>query len=269
MKKQFMIATVCLSLAACGNKKEGAENSTSTDSTASSETKTEEIKEDASIIDPAKDDLSKPITTTQLLKSMSVYYGKPVQMVVYPFVYVDQEKCKQDMRGMATPDGETAVSMKFATVPDLAIAKGKPYLLKGTITEVGYSGELYIKDAALSAIEGEPKTGAFNPKAISGDVVYNTQDIINSIKAWDKKAVTVTGDYWGSTVSRSADKKKLLEVRVDLQLASDEVKTGCAFATEEEIKALQPGQKNVTIQGEMDYKMHYGGPYMVNCKIVQ
>lgn len=269
MKKiMYTLAAIAL-LSACGTKDKGENKEGGADSTAT-ETKEEGVKEDASILDPAKDDLSKAITTSQLIKSMSAYYGKTVQMIVYPTVYVDQEKCKQDMSGTATPDGsETAVAINFTTVPDLAIAKGKPYILKGKITEIGYWSELKVTEAELKPVEGESKTSAFNPKAISGDVVYSVQDIINSIKAWDKKVITVTGDYWGTTTSKSADGKKLLEERVDLQLPGDEQKVGCSFAAEGAAKELQPSQKNVSIQGEVDYKMHYGAPYLLNCKIVK
>lgn len=271
LKTTLVLSAVCLALAACGNKKDKENQDTeAAPATEATAEKTEAMTEDASVIDPAKDDISKPLTTTQLIHSMSVYYGKPVQMIVYPTVYVDQEKCKQDMSGTASAEStEKVVAINFATVPDMAINKGKPYLLKGKIAEIGYWNELKITDAELSPVEGDIKTVTFNPKAISATVVYNVQDIINSIKGWDKKLVTITGDYWGTTTSKSADKTKLLEERVDLQSPGDEKKVGCAFNKEGEASELQPGQKNVSIQGEIDYKMHYGSPYLVNCKLVK
>lgn len=269
MKKNLILVAACLALAACGNKNKADEK---TEGAPGDETATETLatpKEDAYILDPAKDDLSKPITTTQLIHSMSAYYGKTIQMVVYPTVYVDGEKCKQDMYGTATPDGsDKAVTMNFTSVPDLAITKGKPYLLKGKITEIGYWGELKVVEAELSPIEGEAKTTPFNVKAISGDVVYNTQDIINSIKAWDKKVVTVTGDYMGTTTSwDSKDKKKLLEERVDLQTNGDPVRVGCSFQQAGEA-GLEASSREVSIQGEVDYMFHYDAPYLMNCKVI-
>ena len=112
------------------------------------------------------------------------------------------------------------------------------------------------------------KIESFNPKAISATALYNPTDIINSIIAWDKKMITVTGDYWGTTISKSYDQTQLLDARVDIG-STGEAKVGCSFATEEEAQAFQSGQTNVKIRGELQAKLSFGSPSMKNCSAVK
>lgn len=40
--------------------------------------------------------------------------------------------------------------------------------------------------------------------------------------------ITVTGDYWGTTISKSYDQTQLLDARVDIG-STGEAKVGCSF----------------------------------------
>lgn len=267
MKNLFYLSSVVF-LCSCGDG--SAESTTgSTDSSATTEAAT---PVDNSIIDPLKDDLTGEINAADLINSMSVYYGKEIQLVVYPHFSVEGTKfvqgqyCEGTLSEAFYPEKHASVT--FTNLPDEVIVKGQAYLIKGKITELGYYDELIIEEAELLALPADFKTESFNPKAISATALYNPVDIISSILGWDKKMITVVGDYWGTTVSKSYDQTQLLDARVDLGTTGG-AKVGCSFATEEEAQAFQAGQTNVKIKGELQAKLSFGSPSMKNCSTVK
>lgn len=87
--------------------------------------------------------------------------------------------------------------------------------------------------------------------------------------AWDKKTVTVSGDYMGLTVSKSYDQTELPDARVDCGTSGSDNKVGCSFATEEEASVFEASQKNIKIKGELTYKLVFGSPSMKNCVVIK
>lgn len=69
---------------------------------------------------------------TDLINSMSVYYGKEIQMVVYPHFSVEGTKfvqgqyCEGTLSEAFYP--EKHVSVTFTNLPDEVIVKGQAYL---------------------------------------------------------------------------------------------------------------------------------------------
>lgn len=268
MKKLIYLTGVFLLCSCGGSSTEGTGETT--DSTKTAETGT---PVDNSIIDPLKDDLSSEINAADLINSMTVYYGKEIQLVVYPNTFVEGTTFSQDIACSASSSEpyaygqEKNVYVNFTTVPTDVIEPGKPYLIKCKIEDIGYFNELTVVEASLTDLPADYKTEPFNPKAISANAIYNPSEIINSIMAWDKKMITVVGDYWGTTISKSYDQTKLLDARVDL--GTTDAKVGCSFATEEEAQAFQTGQTNVKIKGELQAKLTFGSPTLKNCVAVQ
>lgn len=262
MKKVLYLATTIL-ICSCGG--ENGENQGS--STDSLQTETTETAMDNSILDPAKDDLSGVITTSQLLKSLRIYYDTEIQLIVYPRVYVDGEKFSQGMYGAAEPgSSEYHVSMNFKTLPTDGVKKDQPYLIKGKIKDIGYYDELTLNDVELLDLPTEYQITPFNSKSISGTAIYNPLDIIANMKAWDKKVVTISGDYNGTTISKSQDQTQLLEARADITISGDEYPIGCVFETEEAALDFQAGEQNVKVKGEASYKLVWGtNPRLNNC----
>jgi hypothetical protein len=266
MKKLFYFASIAF-LCSCGGSSTEGTGETA-DSTKTAETGT---PVDNSIIDPLKDDLSAEINAADLINSMSVYYGKEIQLVVYPHFTVEGTKfvqgqyCEGTLSEAFYP--EKHVSVTFTNLPDEVIVKGQAYLIKGKISEIGFYNELIVEEAELLAMPADVKIESFNPKSISSTALYNPVDIISSIMAWDKKMITVAGDYWGTTISKSYDQTQLLDARVDL--GTTDAKVGCSFATEEEAQAFQTGQTNVKIKGELQAKLTFGSPTLKNCTTVQ
>lgn len=268
MKKLFYLTGVALLCSCGGDSTDGT--GTTTDSTSTAETGT---PVDNSIIDPLKDDLSGEIHAIDLINSMSVYYGKEIQLLVYPNTFAEGTTFSQDMACSAVSSEPYAygqskdVYINFTTVPTDVIEAGKPYLIKCKIDELGYFNQLTVVEASLVNLPADYKTEAFNPKAISATAIYNPADIINNINGWDKKTITVTGDYMGTTISKSYDQTELLDARVDI--GTTDGKVGCSFATEEEAKVFEASQKNIKIKGELKAKLTFGSPSMENCVVVQ
>lgn len=267
----FVFGALSLALASCGGSAE--ETTGGTDTTATAETPGTPV--DNSIIDPLKDDLSGVIACTDLVKSMNVYYEKEIQIVCYPRIQTEGQPFTQSLSASAIYKEpyafgqETHASITFKTVPEGVMVDGKPYLVKGKITGIGFSNEIQIEDAELVELPADYKIEPFNPKAISSTAYYNPQDISANMMAWDKKMITVTGDYNGTTISKSYDQKELLDARVDVGSPSDDHKVGCSFATEEETTAFTASIGIVTIKGECQAELSFGSPRLENCVLVK
>lgn len=269
MKKLFYVAGLA-ALCSCGGSAEGTGETT--DSTKTTETGT---PVDNSIIDPLVDDLSGEIHANDLINSMSVYYGKEIQLVVYPNTFVEGTTFSQDMACSAVTSEPFAygqgkdVYINFTTVPTDVIEPGKPYLIKCKIEELGFFNQLTVIEATLVDLPADYKTEPFNPKAISPTAIYNPAEIIKNILAWDKKMVTVTGDYMGLTVSKSYDQTELLDARVDCGTTGSDHYVGCSFATEEEASVFEASQTNIKIKGELAADLVFGSPRLNNCVVIK
>jgi len=261
----YVFSALTLGLASCGGG--STEETIGTDSTV---VETPETPIDNSIIDPRVDDLNGVIAAADLENSMTVYFGKEIHILVYPQPMYMGTKFEQDLHASGTSTtGSSNVTINFKTIPEKDVVKDQPYLIKGIIEDIGFSNELRIKEAELIDLPADYKVEKFNPKAISNTAFYSATEIAECIAAWDKKIITVNGDYNGSTVSKSYDQKELLEARVDISSPNAQGKVGCAFATEAEVLAFASGMGAVTIKGECSATLHYGNPYLSNCVLVK
>ena len=130
-----------------------------------------------------------------------------IQVIVYPENYVDKEKFTQGQPAKASADAkDRTVRIDFSTLPDVEYTKGTGYIVKGTLSSFSISsydpgGTLYMKKAVLVGEAKDAKPAKFNLASINATDVYNMQDIVSSVAAWDGKMITVNGDYNGTTVS--------------------------------------------------------------------
>lgn len=265
MKKTYFTVFTAVVLAACGGGNK--ENTEAKDSTATESTETAATAaENANILNPETDNLSAAIAVAMLNESMTCYYDKEMQFMVYALGYTDKEKFKQDTKFTASADASEAVmTVQFKTLPDKEFDNHAPFVIKGKISRLDYFGYLSVYDAEIVSEGKAASTVTFNPKAISADQLYNPEEIKNNILAWKDKEVTITGNYRGTTTSKSTE-GKVLEIRADMTDPSGNLVVGCAF-DEDPGDKLPAGATNVSISGKVDVELHYGNPYLTGCVV--
>jgi hypothetical protein len=259
MKKIAFIFT-SLFLFACSSEKTNGEQITD-------ENKSKKVIEN--IIDPLKYDFSKPISAIELSESMKIYYGKTVQLVVYPVSYYKKEKFVEQQVCAELPDSDSRdIYLYFKILPDSEFNSKKPYIIKGKIRDgFSFNNSISIYDVELVGELKDQIIESFNPQTFNPELLYNTSDIKKSMFAWNDKKVTVVGDFVSKTVSKSYDQTKIYEIRADIsQDGGYDFVIGCAFDTDFGDK-LKPGMQKIKIQGILDATLHYDRPYLKSCVI--
>jgi hypothetical protein len=259
MKKIAFIFTSFL-LFACSNEK-------TNDEQVSDETKSEKVHEH--VVDPLKYDFSKPISAIELSESMKIYYGKQVQLVVYPISYYEKDKFVEQQACAELPDSDSRdIYLTFKTLPDIEFNSKKPYIIKGKIRDgFSFNNSISVYDVELVGELIDQKIEDFKPQTFNPELLYKASDIKKSMFAWNEKKVTVVGDFVSKTVSKSYDQTKIYEIRADIsQDGGYDFVVGCAFDTDFGDK-LQPGMQKIKIKGILDATLHYDRPYLKSCVI--
>lgn len=230
------------------------------------EEKTETVNEN--ILNPLKADFSKPIDPQVLNESMKVYFGKEIQLIVYPITYFEKEKFSDNQACASSSNSENKdIYIKWKTIPNGEFKAKTAYLVKGKIDRYGYFNSLEMSDVELIGEAKDNKTETFDPQNFDSISIYKADEITKYVLAWKDKKITVIGDYLSTTVSKSVDGKTIYETRVDLGLnGSYDYVVGCAFKENPESQ-LKPGMKNVKIEGKLDIEMHYDRPYLTECVV--
>lgn len=254
----FYLPLLALSFISCGGKETKAENE--------DETKKELVNEN--ILNPLTADFSKVIGFKELSQSMKVYYETEIQLIVYPITYLEKEKFTDNLACATSMDSdERSVYLKFKILPTGEFKSKTAYLIKAKIYRLGFNNSLELKDVELVGEAKDKKTVAFDPQTISADKIYSAVDILKNMQAWKGKQVTVTGDYMGTTVSKSVDGKTIYETRVDLgEIGNYDYVVGCAF-DQDPSASLPARKKGVKIQGILDAELHFDRPYLTKCAL--
>jgi hypothetical protein len=258
--KKIIYSVLLLSVFSCGGNAQNDEKT--------NETGQEALSENKNVIDPLSFDFTKSVDPIVLYESMKVYYGKEIQLIVFPTSYYEKEAFRDDLPCATKKDAdENGIYLKFKEVPKGEFTKNTAYIVKGKIEQLSYSNTINFVDVEFIGEAKDSKISTFNPAAISEKVIYSSDDILKSMLSWGGKNVTVVGDYLSTTVSKSVDGKETYEIRVDLGVGNSyDYVVGCAFDQEIGDK-LKPGMKNIKINGTLDSQLHFDRPYLMKSQI--
>lgn len=259
--KRLIYLPAFILMFSCGGNSELEESTGTEEGTVTEETV------DNGLLDPSTD-LNGDVNALDLINSMTFIYGKEFQMVVYPMRLYDGATYSQNFYASSTDgngsqnDMNVYFELKEAPAEE-QISKDEPILVKAKLEGIGFYGKLEFVDAEIIE-KGTDKTNvAFDANSYKAENIYDPNSVIDYIKSWDGKEITVVGDYMGTTVSKSVDGTELLEARVDL--GNFDGKVGCEFETEEASHEFEASEKNVRIKGTLSSELVFDSPRIKNC----
>lgn len=266
MKKQNILLfgiAAALTFNSCGDKPNESGNEGGHEQEVGAEndgSETSEVTADLSILDPRTYDFSKVVTSVDLNKSLLLLKGKEIKMVIYPAMLYDGVTLGTGgyagcQAGTCSNSSDCNLNVEFKESHDLVLKKDMPLYIKGRVDLSGFGNSLDISEAELLSENEIPTAQDFNPQTFSMETVYNPQGLLDFLLAWGGKEVTVSGDFLGTTISKSADGTELLEAKIEI--GSWEQKVRCTFPTEAEAKAFNAGEGMVTIKGKLSPDSDY------------
>jgi len=201
--------------------------------------------------------------------------GTEVSVAGYPTFYIgDEADLRTELDLAAQPAAEhddRLVTCELAAPPAKERVSNKtPVVMKGKLAGLWPPGEgkqVRLKDCVL--VSRDKPFDAAAPAVPGGAAPIPADKLHLAIAGWIGKQLTVTGVYFGTTISKNKDGKPI-EVRFDLLTAAGdfEPKVGCHLPlvepTPELDAALNKNRDSVTVRGKFK-EVVFGAPQLEPC----
>lgn len=220
-------------------------------------------------INPSAVDVNKPIDAIGANFQIDCWNGKKIEVVGYGFVfYGDSLETKSGFMLTDSSGGsKRLVDCRFVNTPSMSkIAKTDMIHIRGNISgcfsrEI-FDGAIIMDSCEIVSVAKSIATQAVDP---FGKTVMNVNEFYADYYKWDGKEISVTGDYYMTTISTTSYGKT---IRVDLKNAATNDKVaGCDFK-EDPSEKIRVNEKGVIIKGKIKTYTPYGYLMLEDCSLV-